>query len=127
MTKRILYVEDNDDNIFMLSSRLEKLGYHVDIARDGQAGVDRARETLPDLILMDLGLPVIDGWEATRLLKADDGTRRIPIIVLTAHAMQSELDRAQEAGCDDYDTKPVSMKRLKAKIDALLNDVGDAA
>ncbi|MEM6492570.1 MAG: response regulator [Pseudomonadota bacterium] len=118
--KRILYIEDNDDNIFMLSARLVKIGYVVDVARDGQAGVERARATRPDLILMDLGLPVLDGWAATAALKQDPATAAIPIIALTAHAMQAELNRAIEAGCDDHDTKPVALDRLKAKIEALL-------
>lgn len=116
---RILYVEDNDDNIYMLSARLQKLGHEVEIARDGQEGVTRARILRPDLILMDLGLPVMDGWEATRRLKQDAETRAIPIIALTAHAMPEELKRAIDAGCDDVDTKPVSLKRLTAKIDRL--------
>lgn len=117
---RILYVEDNDDNIFMLTSRLKKLGYTVDVARDGQDGVEQAKATKPDLILMDLGLPVLDGWAATAMLKNDPETAAIPIIVLTAHAMRNELDRAIEAGCDDHDTKPVSLKRLRGKIEALI-------
>lgn len=123
----ILYIEDNDDNIYMLSSRLKKLGHTVEIARDGQTGVDRARALRPDLILMDLGLPVMDGWEATKRLKRDDDTRLIPIIALTAHAMPEELERALDAGCDDVDTKPVSLKRLKTKIEKLVPDQGDAA
>jgi len=118
--KRILYVEDNEDNIFMLKRRLEKLGYAVDSARNGREGMERAYRDRPDLILMDLGLPIIDGWTATRQLKDDPETANIPIIALTAHAMQSELQRARDAGCDDIDTKPVSLKRLLAKIEALI-------
>ena len=125
MTLRILYVEDNEDNVFMLSSRLRKRGYQVDVAVDGRRGVARARDTQPDLILMDLGLPVLDGWEATHQLKSDDATATIPIIVLTAHAMPSEIERALAAGAEDCDTKPVSLKRLLKKIEDLIGP-GDA-
>lgn len=117
---RILYVEDNDDNIFMLSSRLQRLGYEIAIARNGEEGVAMAREIAPDLILMDLGMPVLDGWEATRRLKAATETHAIPIIVLTAHAMEGDREKAVSAGADDYDTKPVELERLTAKIEAIL-------
>lgn len=119
MTK-ILYVEDNDDNIYMLTSRLGRKGFDVVVATDGQQGVDMAGTEAPDLILMDLGLPVIDGWEATRRLKAAEETRDIPIIVLSAHAMQGDCETALEAGADDYDSKPVEIKRLLGKIEAAL-------
>jgi two-component system cell cycle response regulator DivK len=117
---RILYVEDNDDNVYMLKNRLERRGHAVLVARDGRAGVEAARAELPDLILLDLGLPVIDGWEAARLLKADERTRAIPVIALSAHAMAGDRAHALEAGCDDYDTKPVDFARLLGRIEALL-------
>jgi CheY-like chemotaxis protein len=117
---RILYVEDNDDNVYMLKNRLERRGHAVLVARDGRAGVEAARAELPDLILLDLGLPVIDGWEAARLLKADERTRAIPVIALSAHAMAGDRGQALEAGCDDYDTKPVDFARLLGRIEALL-------
>ena len=117
----ILLVEDNEMNRDMLSRRLERRGYTVTIAVDGESGVKQARELLPDLVLMDMSLPVIDGWEATRQLKADGATAQIPIIALTAHAMPTDRDRALEAGCDDYDTKPVELPRLLEKIEALLS------
>jgi CheY-like chemotaxis protein len=116
----ILIVEDNEMNRDMLSRRLERRGYTVLIAIDGATGIDVARTSAPDLILMDMSLPVVDGWEATRLLKADPLLRQIPIIALTAHAMASDRDKALEAGCDDYDTKPIELPRLLAKIEALL-------
>jgi CheY-like chemotaxis protein len=119
MTK-ILLVEDNEMNRDMLSRRLERRGYEVVIAVDGQQGVDLAQSTHPDLILMDMSLPVIDGWEATRQLKAKDGVRSTPIIALTAHAMSGDREKALEAGCDDYDTKPIELPRLLGKIEALL-------
>ena len=119
MTK-ILYVEDNDDNVFMLTRRLKKRGYDVIVAGNGEEGVVLATEEQPGLILMDLSLPVLDGWEATRRLKADPATRDIPVIALSAHAMPGDAEKALAAGCDDYDTKPVEMKRLLAKIRALL-------
>jgi len=115
---KILYVEDNDDNVFMLKMRLTRVGYTVIVAGDGKAGVETAARELPDLILMDLGLPVLDGWEATRRLKAMPETRHIPVIALTAHAMTGERERALQAGCDDFDTKPVDMPRLLQKIRA---------
>ncbi len=104
----------------MLSRRLSRNGYEVSIAVDGQQGAEMALSELPDLILMDLSLPVIDGWEATRRIKANDATRRIPVIALTAHAMAGDRERAIEVGCDDYDTKPVEITRLLGKIAALL-------
>lgn len=119
MTK-ILYVEDNEDNVFMLTRRLKKRGYEVIVAGDGEEGVVRANEEQPGLILMDLSLPVLDGWEATRRLKADPATRNIPVIALSAHAMPGDAEKALAAGCDDYDTKPIEMKRLLSKISALL-------
>jgi CheY-like chemotaxis protein len=120
----ILYVEDNDDNIYMLENRLKRQGFDVLIARDGASGVALARAERPDLILMDLGLPVIDGWEASRRLKSDDATSHIPLIALSAHAMSSDRTQALEAGCDEYDVKPVEWGRLLAKIKALLPSDG---
>jgi two-component system, cell cycle response regulator DivK len=117
---KILLVEDNEMNRDMLSRRLERKGFEVLIAVDGQAGVDMASSTSPDLILMDLSLPVIDGWEATRRIKADSATQTIPVIALTAHAMSGDEQKAREAGCDDYDTKPVNLNRLLDKIATLL-------
>ncbi len=117
---RILLVEDNGMNRDMLSRRLIRSGYEVSIAVDGQQGADLAMSQLPDLILMDMSLPVIDGWEATRQIKANDATRKIPVIALTAHAMAGDREKAIEAGCDDYDTKPVEITRLLGKIAALL-------
>ncbi len=119
MTK-ILYVEDNDDNIYMLTRRLVRKGYEVVVAMDGEAGIEVARREAPALILMDLSLPVIDGWEATRRLKAEPETRAIPVIALTAHAMEGDREKALAAGCDDFDTKPVELPRLLGKIEALL-------
>ena len=117
---RILLVEDNDMNRDMLSRRLIRNGYEVSLAVDGQQGADVALSERPDLILMDMSLPVIDGWEATRRIKANDATRRIPVIALTAHAMSGDREKAMEVGCEDYDTKPVEMSRLLGKIAALL-------
>lgn len=117
---KILLVEDNEMNRDMLSRRLEKRGYTLAIAADGGVGVELAKSGAPDLILMDMSLPVIDGWEATRLLKADPATKAIPIIALTAHAMDSDRVKALESGCDDFDTKPVELARLLAKIEDLL-------
>ena len=116
----ILIVEDNEMNRDMLSRRLERKGFAVLIAVDGEKGVEVARANKPDLILMDMSLPVVDGWEATRRLKADDRLKHIPVIALTAHAMANDRDKALEAGCDDYDTKPIELPRLLAKMDALL-------
>ncbi len=117
---KILYVEDNDDNIYMLERRLKRAGFTVIIARDGADGVAKAGSEQPDLILMDLSLPVLDGWEATRRIKQGDSTGRIPLIVLTANAMAGEKEKAFEAGCDDFDTKPVEFERLLGKINALI-------
>ena len=119
---KILLVEDNEMNRDMLSRRLERRGYQVVIAVDGQQGVDAALAEPPDLILMDMSLPVLDGWEATRRLKAEARTRAIPVIALTAHAMAGDREKALEAGCDDYDTKPIELPRLLGKIDALLGN-----
>ena len=117
---KILYVEDNDDNIYMLEKRLKRAGFTVMIARDGAQGVAMAAAELPDLILMDLGLPVLDGWEATRRIKAAPQTKHIPVIALTANAMTGDREKAIAAGCDDSDTKPVDLPRLLGKIEALL-------
>jgi two-component system cell cycle response regulator DivK len=117
---RILLVEDNEMNRDMLSRRLQRKGYDVVIAVDGGDGMAMAHSDSPDLILMDMSLPVVDGWEATRRLKAADGTRGIPVIALTAHAMSGDREKAIEAGCDDYDTKPIELPRLLEKIEALL-------
>jgi CheY-like chemotaxis protein len=117
---RLLYVEDNEMNRDMLSRRLQRRGFEVLIASDGEQGVAMAAAEKPDLILMDMSLPVLDGWQATRRLKAAPDTRRIPIIGLTAHAMATDRDKCLEAGCDDYDTKPVELGRLLEKIERLL-------
>jgi CheY-like chemotaxis protein len=119
----ILIVEDNEMNRDMLSRRLARKGYDVLLAEDGQVGLDVARANAPDLVLMDMSLPVVDGWEATRRMKADESLRHIPIIALTAHAMANDHDLAIQAGCDDYDTKPIELPRLLAKIVALLPTV----
>ena len=119
MTK-ILYVEDNEDNVYMLERRLERAGFAVVVASDGEQGVAVARAERPDLILMDLSLPVLDGWEATRRLKVSEETRAIPIIALSAHAMPGDREKALAAGCDDYDSKPIRLPSLLAKIRALL-------
>ena len=113
---KILIVEDNEMNRDMLSRRLERKGYEVVMAEDGQIGVDMSKSENPDLILMDLSLPVMDGWEATSNIKEDDDTKDIPIIVLTAHAMAGDREKAIEAGADEYDTKPIDFKRLLGKI-----------
>jgi CheY-like chemotaxis protein len=118
--RRILLVEDNELNRDMLSRRLTSRGYEVVLAVDGQSGVEMAASEQPDLILMDMSLPVLDGWEATRRLKGAPETRRIPVIALTAHAMSSDRDKALDAGCDDYDTKPIDLARLLGKMEALL-------
>lgn len=117
---KILLVEDNELNRDMLSRRLERKGFEVVMAADGQQGVDLATSEGPDLILMDMDLPVIDGWEATRRIKAGEGSRAIPVIALTAHAMIGDRDKAMAAGCDDYDTKPIDFRRLLGKIETLL-------
>jgi len=119
MTK-ILLVEDNEMNRDMLSRRLARKGYEVSIAVDGKQGVEMAQQDAPDLILMDMSLPVLDGWEATRQLKGADATRAIPVIALTAHAMSGDREKALEAGCDDYDTKPIELPRLLEKIESML-------
>ena len=118
---KILYVEDNEMNRDMLSRRLTRRGYDIIMAFDGQAGLDMMRSDTPDLVLMDMGLPVLDGWEATIQAKADDSINSIPIIALTAHALESDKLKALECGADDFDTKPVDFKRLLEKIEALLN------
>jgi two-component system cell cycle response regulator DivK len=125
--RRVLYVEDNDDNVYMLTRRLTRNGFEVDVALDGEAGIERARSSQPELILMDLGLPGIDGWEATRLLKADASTAHIPVIALSAHAMAGDRDSALAAGCDEFETKPVQLDQLLAKMRLLLGDPGDAS
>lgn len=117
---KILLIEDNEMNRDMLSRRLTRKGYEVAIAVDGEQGVAMARSESPDLILMDMSLPVLDGWEATRQLKAAPETQAIPVIALTAHAMAGDREKAVEAGCNDYDTKPIEMPRLLEKIEALL-------
>ena len=117
---RILLVEDQEMNRDMLSRRLKKRGYEVSIAVDGAEGVDKARSESPDLILMDMSLPVMDGWEATRTLKADEATRSIPVVALTAHAMSTDREKALEAGCDAYETKPVELPRLLETMEKLL-------
>src|SRR6187549_3447789 len=117
---KILLVEDNEMNRDMLSRRLEKRGYTVAIAVDGSVGVAMAKSEMPGLILMDMSLPVLDGWDATRQIKAMPATAAIPIIALTAHAMAGDRDQALAAGCDDYDTKPIDLPRLLGKIEALL-------
>jgi CheY-like chemotaxis protein len=117
---RILYVEDNDDNVYVVKKRLTRAGFTILVASDGEQGVAVATAERPDLILMDLSLPVIDGWEATRRLKAASETRHIPVIALTAHAMTGDREKALEAGCDDFDTKPLDLARLLGKIYALL-------
>ena len=118
---RILMVEDDEMNRDMLSRRLERRGYEISMARDGDAGVRMAAEQQPDIILMDMSLPVVDGWEATRRLKADARTRDIPVIALTAHAMADDERKALDAGCDDFDTKPVDLNRLVEKIETLVS------
>ena len=115
MTK-ILYVEDNADNIYMLTRRLKKKGFDIIVAGDGQEGIDKAIEESPDLILMDLSLPTMDGWTATAKMKEIEAVKDIPVIALSAHAMPEHRDRALKAGCSDYDTKPVDIKRLLEKI-----------
>ena len=120
MNNTILIVEDNEMNRDMLSRRLERKGYQILIAFDGETGIDVARTNRPDLILMDMSLPVMDGWEATRRIKADVDLKHIPVIALTAHAMANDRSKALEAGCDDYDTKPIELARLLGKIESLL-------
>jgi CheY-like chemotaxis protein len=124
---KLLLVEDNEMNRDMLSRRLVRRGYDVAIAIDGAQGVEMARTETPDLVLMDLSLPVIDGWEATRRIKAAQETRHLPVIGLTAHAMAGDRERALDAGCDDYDTKPIELDRLLRKVEALLHSKPPAA
>jgi CheY-like chemotaxis protein len=124
---KILLVEDNEMNRDMLSRRLTRRGYEVTIAVDGQQGVELAGSSTPDVILMDMSLPVIDGWEATRRIKADAATAGIPVIALTAHAMSGDREQALAAGCDDYDTKPIELDRLLGKIAGQLERVGKSA
>lgn len=119
---KILLVEDNEMNRDMLSRRLERRGYQVLIAVNGAEGVEMATSATPDLILMDMSLPVMDGWEATQSIKADPQTQSIPIIALTAHAMSGDREKALQAGCDDYDTKPIELSRLLSKIQTFLPD-----
>ena len=121
---KVLLVEDNEMNRDMLSRRLIRKGYEVVVAVDGQAGVDMATSESPDIILMDMSLPVMDGWEATRQIKGTSATNAIPVIALTAHAMATDREKALEAGCDDYDTKPIDLQRLLGKIEGLI--AGDA-
>ena len=120
--KKLLLVEDNEMNRDMLSRRLARRGYEIVIATDGQQGIDEALLHRPDLIIMDMSLPVLDGWESTRRIKQRPETQSIPVLALTAHAMAGERDRALAAGCDDYDTKPVDFARLLGKIETLLPD-----
>ena len=121
---KILYVEDNEDNVYVLKSRLTRRGYTVLVASDGMQGVCMAAAERPAVVLMDLSLPVLDGWEATRRIKAEEITRHIPVIALTAHAMTGDREKALAAGCDDFDTKPVELERLIGKIEALVNKGG---
>ncbi len=118
----ILLVEDNELNRDMLSRRLQRRGYSVTIAVDGQQGIEAARSMQPDLILMDMSLPQVDGWEATRFLKADPTTQQTPILALTAHAMEGDRQKSLAAGCNDYETKPIDFQRLLGKIQALLDE-----
>lgn len=124
---KILLVEDNEMNRDMLSRRLTRRGFELSIATDGAAAIEAAQGDPPRLILMDMSLPVMDGWEATRRLKADPATHAIPIIALTAHAMTDDRERALEAGCDDFDTKPVDLQRLLGKIEALIGEASPRA
>jgi two-component system cell cycle response regulator DivK len=117
---KILYVEDNDDNVYVVRNRLGRAGFTVLVAVDGEQGIAMAVAERPDLILMDLSLPVLDGWEATRRLKTTPETKDIPVIALSAHAMVGDREKAMAAGCDDYDIKPIDFLRLRAKIDALV-------
>jgi CheY-like chemotaxis protein len=117
---KILIVEDNEDNWQILSRRLRRRGYDVVVARNGKQGMDMAKSEKPDLILMDMNLPLVDGWEATRLLKQSNKTRHVPVVALTAHAMSGDRDKCLEAGCDDYHTKPVELTRLLEQIESLL-------
>jgi CheY-like chemotaxis protein len=120
---RILYIEDNDDNIYVVQQRLGRAGHTILVARDGAQGIAMAAAEKPDLVLMDLSMPGLDGWEATRRLKAAPETRAIPVLALSSHAMAGDREKALAAGCDDYDTKPIDIARLRGKIDALLAKV----
>lgn len=122
---KVLVVEDNEMNRDMLARRLQRRGYEVIVSVDGEDGVNKARSDSPDIILMDMDLPVLDGWAATRQLKASPETQSIPVIALTAHAMAGDREKALEAGCDDYDTKPVEFSRLTQKMDMLLGKGSD--
>ncbi len=122
---KILYAEDNEDNIYLLTRRLGRKGFEVVVAKNGREALTLARSERPDLILMDLNLPVLDGWEATRQLKSSPELRAIPVIALTSHAMAGDREKALAAGCDDYDTKPIDLTRLLGKISARLHG-GDA-
>ena len=124
MTK-ILYIEDNEDNVYMLSRRLKRKGFEIVVAVDGEQGVKMASSEKPDLILMDLSLPKMDGWTATKQIKSNDDLKSIPIIALSAHAMEEHKQRAIESGCNDYDTKPVDIERLLSKISAQLGAKND--
>jgi two-component system cell cycle response regulator DivK len=119
---KVLLIEDNEMNRDMLSRRLARRGFDVLMAVDGRQGVQMAKSEMPDLILMDMSLPVLDGWEATRQIKAEPSTKSIPVIALTAHAMAGDRDKSLQAGCDDYDTKPIELLRLLDKMDRLLNE-----
>jgi two-component system cell cycle response regulator DivK len=119
---RILYVEDNEDNVYMLSRRLQRKGFEVLVARDGEEAVETVLREKPELVLMDLSLPVLDGWEATRRIRAEPSVACTPVIALTAHAMEGEREKALSAGCNDFDTKPVDLPRLLGKIGALLGE-----
>lgn len=119
---KILLIEDNEMNRDVVCRRLTKRGFEMLTAFDGQEGVQKVKSLKPDLVLMDMSLPVMDGWEATRVIKADDDIKHIPVIALTAHAMSGDREKALAAGCDDYDTKPIELKRLLDKINALLSD-----
>lgn len=121
---RILYVEDNEDNVYMLTQRLTRHGFSVSIASDGAQGIDMARREKPDLILMDLGLPALDGWAAARQLKQMPETKDVPILALSAHTMPGDREKALSAGCDDYDAKPIDFERLLEKIGALVRKRG---
>ena len=118
---KLLIVEDNEMNRDMLSRRLKRKGYEIEVAVDGQQGVEMATASMPDLVLMDMSLPIKDGWTATRELRANAATASLKVIALTAHAMDGDRQKAMKAGCDDYDTKPIDLKRLLEKIEALLN------
>ena len=122
---KVLVVEDNEMNRDMLSRRLQRRGYEVVVSADGEDGVNKARSESPDIILMDMDLPVLDGWAATKMLKAAPETQNIPVIALTAHAMAGDREKALEAGCDDYDTKPVEFARLVEKMEKLLGKGAD--